>query len=149
MGRGRRADEQLDGVVHAERPHRRDDDGSRTPPCAARVIAKAAGSLDFFLKDYGDDGCCEEGVLYYRHAGLCLFNAAAILDSVMGGGVRAPIWAEAKIRNIADYIVNMHVDGRTYFNFADCSAKVPACSSREFLFGRRVGSDRLMAFGRR
>lgn len=115
------------------------------PTVRREVIAKAAGSLDFFLKDYGDDGCCEEGVLYYRHAGLCLFNAAAILDSVTGGAF-APIWAEAKIRNIADYIVNMHVDGRTYFNFADCSAKVPACSSREFLFGRRVGSDRLMAF---
>lgn len=115
------------------------------PAVRHKVLAKAAASLDFFLKDYGDDGCCEEGVLYYRHAGLCLFNAAAILDAVTGGAF-APVWGQAKVRNIAEYIVNMHVTGRTYFNFADCSAKVPACSSREFLFGRRVGSDRLMAF---
>ena len=50
------------------RPTRR-----RSPP---PVIAQAATSLDAFTKDYGDDGACEEGVLYYRHAGLCLFNAS-------------------------------------------------------------------------
>jgi hypothetical protein len=110
-----------------------------------RVVDKAAASLDFFLKDYGDDGCCEEGVLYYRHAGLCLDAAAGILDAVTAGAF-APVWRQPKIRNIADYILAMHVAGRTYFNFADCSAVVPPCSSREFRFGRRVGSAALAAF---
>lgn len=113
-----------------------------------RVVDKAAASLDFFLKDYGDDGCCDEGVLYYRHAGLCLFNAAATLDAVTDGAF-TPVWGATKIRNIADYIVNMHVAGHSYFNFADCSATVAPCSSREYLFGKRVGSDRLMAFAAR
>lgn len=115
------------------------------PAVRRRVVDKAAASLDFFLKDYGDDGCCEEGVLYYRHAGLCLYNAAATLDAVSGGAF-ASIWGEPKIRAIAEYIVNMHVAGRTFVNFADCSAMVTPCSSREFLFGARVGSERLMAF---
>lgn len=110
-----------------------------------RVVEKAAASLDFFLKDYGDDGCCEEGVLYYRHAGLCLFNAAEILDTVSVGAF-APVWAAPKLRAMAEYIVNMHVAGDTYFNFADCSARLTPCSSREYLFGRRVGSAKLMDF---
>ena len=39
-----------------------------------RIVVKASYSLDCFLKDYGDDGCCEEGAQYYRHAGSLLFQ---------------------------------------------------------------------------
>ena len=31
-------------------------------------VQQAAYSIDCFLKDYGDDGCCSEGAQYYRHA---------------------------------------------------------------------------------
>lgn len=65
------------------------------------VLERAAASLDAFLEDYGDDGACEEGVLYYRHAGLCLFNAMQVLDAVAPGAF-APLWQEPKIRNIAE-----------------------------------------------
>jgi len=47
----------------------------------------------------------------------------------------APLRAEPKLRNIAEYIVHMHVAGRRYFNFADSSAVVEGCGAREFLFG--------------
>lgn len=108
-----------------------------------KVIAKAAGSLDFFL-EHGDDGCCgrPSTIATPASASTTLRRDPRHRER---GGVRVRL-GRGKIRNIADYIVNMHVAGRTYFNFADCSAKVPACSSREFLFGRRVGGDRLMAF---
>jgi hypothetical protein len=109
------------------------------------VVMKAAGSLDAFLKDYGEDGACEEGVLYYRHAGLCLFNAMRVLDAVAPGRF-APLWREPKVRNIAEYIVHMHVDGPRYFNFADSSAVVDRCGAREYLFGQAVGSATLMDF---
>ncbi len=39
-----------------------------------KAFQKANVSIDYFLKEYGDDGCCDEGALYYRHSGLCLFN---------------------------------------------------------------------------
>ena len=109
------------------------------------VVTKAAGSLDAFLKDYGADGACEEGVLYYRHAGLCLFNAMLVLDGAAPGAF-ASLWREPKIRNVAEYIVHMHVDGARYFNFADSSAVVDRCGAREFLFGRAVGSAALTDF---
>lgn len=109
------------------------------------VVAKAAGSLDAFLKDYGDDGACEEGVLYYRHAGLCLFNAMLVLDRATAGRL-APLWRDDKLRNMAEYIVHMHVDGPRYFNFADSSAVVERCGAREYLFGKAVGSPLLADF---
>lgn len=110
-----------------------------------QVVAKAAGSLDAFLKDYADDGCCEEGAQYYRHAGLCLFNAMDILNRVTGGAFAAAA-GSGKIRNIAEYIVNIHARGAYYFNFADCSPLAGQAGVREYLFGLAVGSDRLADF---
>lgn len=109
------------------------------------VIRKAAGSIDAFLKDYGEDGACEEGAQYYRHAGLCLFNALATLSEIAPEAF-GPVFREQKIRNIADYILNVHIEGRRYFNFADCAAVCEPCSAREYLFGKAVGSEALMAF---
>lgn len=110
-----------------------------------QVIFKAAGSLDAFLKDYGDDGACEEGAQYYRHAGLCLFTATDILTTVTDGAF-FKLFSNPKIRNIADYILNIHIRDQTYFNFADCSPFAGRSGVREFLFGRAVGSMALADF---
>jgi hypothetical protein len=109
------------------------------------AVQKAAGSIDAFLKDYGEDGACEEGAQYYRHAGLCLFNAVAALNAIAPQAF-ALVLREPKIRNIAEYIMNVHVAGRSYFNFADCAAVCEPCSAREYLFAKAVGSEALMAF---
>lgn len=113
-----------------------------------RVVEKALGSLDCFIKDYAEDGACEEGVVYYRHAALCMFGAMTILDTVTPGCMSS-IWAKLKIRNMAEYILHMHVDGRYYFNFADSAAVIDPCTVREYLFGKAVGSDALAAFAAR
>jgi hypothetical protein len=108
------------------------------------VITKAAHSLDAFLKDYGEDGACDEGAFYYRHAALCLFGALRVLD-IAAPGVFARLWREPKIRNMAEFIVNAHVSGSYYINFADASAVLAPCGAREFLFGKAVGSKPLCA----
>lgn len=114
-------------------------------PMRREVAAKALNSLDAFIKDYAEDGACEEGVVYYRHAALCMFGAIQILDQT-SKGVLKPLWHEVKIRNMAEFIRNMHVSGNYYFNFADSSAVVPPCGVREYLFGKAVVSSSLMSF---
>ncbi len=109
------------------------------------VFRKAAASCDYFLKDYGDDGCCDEGAQYYRHAGLCLFGAMNILNQV-SGGIFEPLFPWEKIKNIAAYILNVHVDDKYYFNFADCSPVAGRAGVREFLFGKATGQPELMRF---
>ena len=49
---------------------------------AAAAVKQAAYSLDCFLKDYGTDGCCNEGAQYYRHAGLTLWGCLEILSAI-------------------------------------------------------------------
>lgn len=51
-----------------------------------------------------------------------------------------------KIKNIADYIRNIHIAGDDYFNFADCSPKVGAAGVREYLFGKATRQKALMDF---
>lgn len=111
-------------------------------------VKQAAYSLDCFLKDYGADSCCSEGAQYYRHAALTLFNALDLLCR-MAPGMFDSVWAEDKIRNMAEYIVNMHIAGPYYLSFADCSPLAGARSVREYLFGQKVRSVPLMTLAAR
>jgi hypothetical protein len=113
-------------------------------PTRRAVITKAARSLDAFLKDYGEDGACDEGALYYRRAALCLFGALKVMDAV-APGVFSALWHLPKLRNMAEYLLHVHVDGAWYINFADASAVLEPSGAREFLFGKKVGSEALCA----
>ena len=113
-----------------------------------QTFQKAARSLDFFLKDYGEDGCCDEGAQYYRHAGLCLCNAMEILNAVSGGAF-SPLFVTEKIKNMAAYIMNVHVADKYYFNFSDCSPVAGRAGVQEYLFGKYTRQPELMAFAAR
>ena len=121
-------------------------------PCPAdirrQVILRACAGLDAFLKDYAEDGACEEGPLYYRHAALCLWGALEILSTIAPDCFNH-LWAEPKIRNMAEYIARVHVSDRYYINFGDSAAVLGRCGIREYLFGRAVGSDLLAGFAAR
>ncbi len=110
-----------------------------------QVFLKAAESLDYFLKDYGIDGCCDEGAQYYRHAGLCLCNALEILNAVSNGAF-TPLFQTEKIKNIAAYIMHVHVADKYYFNFADCSPVAGRAGVQEYLFGKYTNQPALMQF---
>ncbi|MBQ7616144.1 MAG: heparinase II/III family protein [Butyrivibrio sp.] len=111
-----------------------------------KYLESAAISLDFFLDEYGDDGCCSEGAQYYSHAGLCLFGALYLMNNVLKESEFEGVFKEELIRNIAGYIVRMNVEGNAYLNFADCAAVCPRRTSREFLFGKMCGDLDLSAF---
>lgn len=116
---------------------------SEDPERMKQIAEKACRSIDYFLAEYGEDGCCDEGAQYYRHAGLCLFNCMEILNGITGNHFLA-LYQEEKIRNIAAYIEKVHVAGPYYINFSDCSPVAGRCSAREFLFGKRTQNPSLM-----
>lgn len=109
------------------------------------VLEKSCQSLDYFLDEYGTDGCCDEGAQYYRHAGLTLFGAMEVLNGITENAFSA-LYKEEKICNIASYIFHVHVAGPYYVNFADCSPIAGRCGAREFLFGKRTQNPELMTF---
>lgn len=109
------------------------------------VFEKSAYGIDCFLKDYGTDGCCEEGAQYYRHSGLCLFNATEVLNAITNGFF-GKVYSEEKIKNIATYILRVHVHDKYFVNFADCSAVAGRAGAREFLFGKAISDFEMMRF---
>lgn len=109
------------------------------------ILIKACKSIDYFLAEYGEDGCCDEGAQYYRHAGLCLFNCLEVLNGISDNAF-LPVYEIRKIKNIASYILTAHIDDGYYVNFADCSPIAGRCGAREFLFGKRTNNEELMSF---
>ena len=109
------------------------------------VFLKACQSIDYFLEEYGDDGCCDEGASYYRHAGLCLFNTTDFLNAVTNNAF-CHLYQNRKIRNIASYIMNVHVKDKYYVNFADCSPVAGRAGVREYLFARKTENRDMAAF---
>ncbi|MBP5153106.1 MAG: heparinase II/III family protein [Lachnospiraceae bacterium] len=122
-----------------------DIDGMAYDDFKKKVLEKACRSIDCFLKDYGVDGCCNEGAHYYRRSALCLFNATNILDTVTNGGFHR-LFKEKKIRNMAGYIYNVHINDRYYYNFADCSAVMDRSGAMEFLFAKATGNEEMMRY---
>ncbi|MBE5851619.1 MAG: heparinase [Lachnospiraceae bacterium] len=110
-----------------------------------KVLKKACQSIDYFLAEYGDDGCCDEGANYYRHAGLCLFNSIDILNAVTSGFFES-MYEEIKIKNIASYILHAHIEDEYYVNFADCSPVAGRAGVREFLFATYTNNTEMMIF---
>ena len=109
------------------------------------VLLKVCKSTDYFLAEYDNDGCCDEGAQYYRHAGLCLFNVMELLNAVTNGSF-VPLYKNTKIRNIASYILNVHIDDKYYVNFADCSPVAGRAGVREYLFAKRTGNMEMADF---
>ena len=109
-----------------------------------KAFQKANTSIDCFLKAYGEDGCCDEGALYYRHSGLCLFNTIELLNAVTDHAY-SRIYSENKIINMCAYIHNVHVQDHYYINFSDCSAVLEGFNAREFLFAKRTNNKKMMA----
>lgn len=110
-----------------------------------QIVRKAVFSLNQFLDGYGEDGCCDEGAQYYGHAALALFGALEVLEAA-APGVFAPVYQQEKIKNMAAYILHVHVAGRYYINFADCSPIAGRRGAAEYLFAKRVGNHAMQAF---
>lgn len=118
---------------------------SNDPDFMKQVFLKACESTDYFLKDYGQDGCCDEGAQYYRHSGLCLFNTIEILNAITNNFF-INVYKDEKIRNMATYIMNVHIHDKYYTNFADCSPVAGRAGVREYLFAKRINNPSMMQF---
>ncbi|MCR4901416.1 MAG: heparinase II/III-family protein [Butyrivibrio sp.] len=109
------------------------------------ILLKASKSTDYFMDEYGEDGCCDEGAQYYGHAGLCMFNCIDLLNQATGGKI-SNLFNNEIVKNIGSYIVKMYVGNRYYINYADCSPLAGRRGAREFLFGLATNQEALAGF---
>ena len=109
------------------------------------AVAKIARSLDHFFDAYEDDGGCDEGPGYWGRAGASLFDCLDLLYRASDG--RIDVFEQPLVKEMGRYIYRVHIADRYFVNFADASARVSIPASLVFRYGRRIGDERLAAFG--
>ena len=108
-------------------------------------IYKVMRSIDHFIKDYPDDGGCDEGPSYWSHAGGKLFEGLELLRIATGG--KADIFENERIRNIGRYIYRAYISDPYYVNFADASAKGNINPCLVYRFGKAINDPIMQGFG--
>jgi hypothetical protein len=111
----------------------------------AQVVAKVIGYLDRFLARYPADGGCDEGATYWGRMAACLNECGELLRLGTGGAVdifQAPI-----TREIARFILRVHIAGPWYVNFADGGPRPPMVGPFVWRFGHAVGDPDVASLG--
>ena len=123
-------------------------EGFLSPVETEKVLRQACVSLDYFLDEYEEDGCCDEGAQYFEHAGLCLFGCMEVIRNLTGDPLE-DLFLHPLIRNMASYILKIYAGNGYYFNFADCSARPGHRNARDYLWGIRTENKSLASFAAR
>jgi hypothetical protein len=108
------------------------DDPAKLAALASRMMAV----LDRFIDRYGDDGGCDEGPGYWNEAAGAMLVFLELLHSRTGGAV--DIYHQPKIAAMGRFIVNAHIAGPWFINFADADAKTTPHPGKVYRFGERV-----------
>ena len=101
--------------------------------------------LDNWLDTYHEDGGCDEGPGYWSVAGGSLFDCLELLHSATAGAVN--VYDVPLIQNIGRYIYRVHIHDDYFIDFADASAKEEIAADLVYRYGRRIGDEKLSAFG--
>jgi Heparinase II/III-like protein len=107
-------------------------------------LAKSMRSIDMFIKGYPDDGGCDEGPSYWGHAGGSLFDCLDLL--YMASGNKIDFFKNPLIRNIAEYIMKVHITDSWFINFADASARGTSYPAIIYRYGQRIENPELKNF---
>ncbi|OHB68830.1 MAG: hypothetical protein A2Y77_11705 [Planctomycetes bacterium RBG_13_62_9] len=110
-----------------------------------KAVAKIARSLDNFFDAYADDGGCDEGPGYWGRAGASLFDCLELLYRATNGAIN--VYDRSLVKEIGRYIYRVHIADDYFVNFADASAKAHPPGELVYRYGKRIGDDRLAAFG--
>ena len=113
----------------------------REPERLAGIIGKSMEALDRFIAHYPEDGCCDEGAMYWAASPGALLVALEVLHELSGGKIN--IYDEPKIAAMARYIGHIHVGGGYCFNYSDCPPRLGNIAARVYRFGERIGDESL------
>lgn len=112
----------------------------------AEMTYGAMYGLDAYLNGLGDDGGCDEGPSYWFAAGASVFDCLELLDHATAGKVN--IYDQVLIKKMAGYIINTHISGNYFVNFADADPTLIPNGTMLYRFGQAVKDDQLMSFGK-
>ena len=102
-------------------------------------------SLDKFINCMPEDGACDEGASYWRHAAGKMYDCLELLGEVTGG--KLSIFSQPLIRRLGEYITSSYVGNGWVVNFADAQARMPNDAAVIYRYGKAVGSRPMVEMG--
>ena len=81
------------------------------------VKDRILNSIECFLKGYGDDGCCKEGISYWRYGFGYFIMFSDMLYRFTNGSIN--LMNNKKVENIAKYIGKIFLKNNTVVSFSD------------------------------
>ncbi len=108
------------------------------------LLQKITRSLDKYLIDYPDDGCCDEGPTYWGKAGASAFECLEIINQITNQTLNP--FANKKIINMGKYIYKAHIAKNYVTNYADGRAKAILPYSLIFRFGKLINDSNMIKF---
>ncbi|WP_139955778.1 hypothetical protein [Flavicella sediminum] len=89
------------------------------------AIGSALNSMKYYLSGFGQDGYCSEGVGYWRYGfGHYLYLAQILKDYTNGKINLFEAHNPEKLKNVANFPENFHIQNNLYAPFADGSSVV-------------------------
>ncbi len=104
-----------------------------------RITDTALESLSVYMDTIKPEGGCDEGPGYWHAAGLSTFMSLLVVYDMTGGKLN--FFGEPQLKNMAEYIMKMHISGNRLANFADCSPILKKNYAAVSAFGKYTGSE--------
>ncbi len=115
------------------------------PRRVARLARKLAAACGRFVDRYGEDGGCDEGVMYWGVAGGAHLVFLEELDRLTGS--TPDLFGDPKLTRMLEFPARIHLGGGRYPLFADAKPHRPRSRAKVLRAGHRVGSARLLDLG--
>ena len=112
-----------------------------------RALTKMLTEIQFYYDGLPDDGGCDEGPDYWGKAGGSLFEFVYQLKLSTGGAL--DLFSDEKLKNIALYMKNAHIQGADFICFADCvPSKKYGHAPLIYGYGKETGERELIDLSR-
>lgn len=112
----------------------------------AAILHKSMTVMDRFISHYSDDGGCDEGPGYWNVSPGAMFIYLEFLHSRSNGALA--IYHEPKLRKMASFAIDAHLDANWVINFADASAGLAVRPGVLERVGQRLNDNRFAQFVR-
>jgi len=107
----------------------------------ASLCSKLLPSIDLFIANYGDDGGCDEGPMYWGFAAGAMLLLLELLYSRSNGKI--DVYDMPQIRSMGRFITDAHLAGPWFVNFADTPAIVKLKHAVVYKYGQRIGNKNM------
>ena len=136
-----------------------------TPWCASNLIGSAVYLLDDqperlakfintylgiarrFYNRYPDDGGCNEGPSYWRHAPGKYIQLLHLLDHRLG--TKGKLFEDSKLKRMCEYLPGMNLSGNFFLSTNDAGPRIPANAQFLAFTAELVKSSSMLALAQR